>query len=91
MQGTIATSGGKTMQLRKLVNGPLGRYLCRLQYLFWLLASKMTSGSLRPRSPYLADVRLWRVKSSNANWTLVEELLVEDTINYAILKDGKST
>ena len=57
IEGTIATSGDKTKQLRKLVNGSVGRYSCLLQYLFWLLASKMTSGSLRPRSPYLADVR----------------------------------
>ena len=57
IEGTIATSGDKTKQLRKLVNGSVGRYSCLLQYLFWLLASKMTSGSLRPRSPYLAYVR----------------------------------
>ena len=62
IEGTIATSGDKTKQLRKLVNGSVGRYSCLLQYLFWLLASKMTSGSLRPKRPYLDTVRLCRVK-----------------------------
>ena len=31
---TMATPGDKTKQLRKLVKGPGGRYLCLLQYLF---------------------------------------------------------
>ena len=44
---TLATSGDKTKQLRKLVKGPGGRYLCLLQYLFWLLVPKTASGSLK--------------------------------------------
>ena len=44
---TIMTSGGQTKHLRKLINGLGGRYLCLLQYLFWLLVPKTASGSLK--------------------------------------------
>ena len=47
ISATLVTSGDKTKQLRKLVKGPGGRYLCLLQYLFWLLVPKTASGSLK--------------------------------------------
>ena len=47
--GTLAPPSGQTKKHRRVLKGSVDRELCQEQYLVWLLASKMASGSLNLR------------------------------------------
>ena len=46
--GTLAPPSDKTKHDRRVLKGSGDRELCQEQYLYWLLASEMAYGSLKP-------------------------------------------